>query len=181
MIGGMARSWTATIEQLRQLNQLRRFQQLKQALDRLPTAVPVEHQGEVARWRGKLALLDGDHAGALSYLVEAQRLQSGDPTGLGLLGSVFIRRQQWLDAQRVLELAVSLAPDVSGLRIALAQANLAMGAPAMALWNHCRIRLRGRCGRCGSRRQWRRPRISPLQWRPLPRHFSSTVACRSGS
>ena len=51
MIRVMACSWTATIEQLRQLNELRRFQQLKEALDGLPSTIPVEYQANLPHKR----------------------------------------------------------------------------------------------------------------------------------
>ena len=133
MITPMQQAWSATIEQLAELDRRQAFAELRQALQQLPGKGPVEHQPAIAHWRGKATLLEGRVEEALPHLALAAQLAPQQSANFYLLGVAFVRQQQWLDARAALTRALQLQPDWAAARLELATVLLALAEPQQAL------------------------------------------------
>ena len=133
MIAAMREPWSATIEQLAELDRRQDFAGLTQALQQLPADLPADHRPAVAHWRGKTALLEGRLADALPELVLAAQLNPQFAANHYLLGAALVRQQQWLDARSALTTALQLQPALDAARLELAAVLLALGDPQQAL------------------------------------------------
>ena len=133
MITPMQQAWSATIEQLAELDRRQAFAELRRVLQQLPGKVPVGHQPAIAHWRGKATLLEGRVEEALPHLALAAQLAPQRSANFYLLGVAFVRQQQWLDARAALTRALQLQPDWAAARLELATVLLALAEPQQAL------------------------------------------------
>ena len=132
MITVMQQSWSATIEQLAELDRRQDFAALGQALQQLPADLPADHRPAIAHWRGKTALLEGRLADALPELALAAQLNPQFAANHYLLGAGLVRQKQWLDARAALTRALQLQPALEAARLELAAVLLALGDPQQA-------------------------------------------------
>ena len=133
MITAMQQPWSATIDQLAELDRRQDFAGLGQALQQLPADPPVDQRSAIAHWRGKTALLEGRLEDALSQLALAAQLDPQRAANHYLLGAALVRQQQWLDARAALTRALQLQPALDAARLELATVLLALGDPQQVL------------------------------------------------
>ena len=133
MIAAMQQSWSATIEQLAELDRRQDFAALGQALQQLPVDLPEDHRAAITHWRGKAALMDGKLAEAVPELAVAAQLDPQRAANHYLLGAALVRQQQWLDARAALTRALQLQPALEAARLELATVLLALAEPQQAL------------------------------------------------
>ena len=98
MITAMQQPWSATIDQLAELDRRQDFAGLGQALQQLPADPPVDQRSAIAHWRGKTALLEGRLEDALLQLALAAKLDPQRAANHYVLGAALVRQQHWLDA-----------------------------------------------------------------------------------
>ena len=133
MITAMQQPWSATIDQLAELDRRQDFAGLGQALQQLPADPPVDQRSAIAHWRGKTALLEGRLEDALSQLTLAAQLDPQRAANHYLLGAALVRQQHWLDARAALTRALQLQPALAAARLELATVLLALGDPQQVL------------------------------------------------
>ncbi|QNJ13179.1 putative alpha-glycosyltransferase/ family 4 [Synechococcus sp. A18-46.1] len=133
MIAAMQQSWSATIEQLAELDRRQDFAALGQALQQLPADCPDDHRAAITHWRGKAALMVGKLEEALPELAVAAQLDPQRAANHYLLGAALVRQQQWLDARAALTRALQLQPALGAARLELATVLLALAEPQQAL------------------------------------------------
>ena len=133
MIAAMQHRWSATIEQLAELDRRKAFAALRPALQQLPTVFPEDHRAAITHWRGKAALMVGNLEEALPELAVAAQLDSQRAANHYLLGAGLVRQRQWLDARAALTRALKLQPALESARLELATVLLALAEPQQAL------------------------------------------------
>jgi len=133
MIAAMQQSWSATIEQLAELDRRQDFAALGQVLQQLPSDCPDDHRAAITHWRGKAALMVGKLEEALPELAVAAQLDPQRAANHYLLGAALVRQQQWLDARAALTRALQLQPALEAARLELATVLLALAEPQQAL------------------------------------------------
>ena len=129
----MQQPWSATIEQLAELDRRQDFAALGQALQQLPADLPDAYRATITHWRGKAALMNGKLAEALPELAVAAQLDPQRAANHYLLGAALVRQQQWLDARVALNQALQLQPALDAARLELATVLLALAEPQQAL------------------------------------------------
>ena len=124
--------WPVQLAALADLDRAGRFEELEQALARLPGDGPAAAAGDLAYWRGKVQVVAGRFALALAPLALAVRLQPTRAHAQYLLGVALAREELRCDAVQLLQRALALQPDLSAAALELGQLWLALGNPQAA-------------------------------------------------
>ena len=90
--------WPVQLAALADLDRAGRFEELEQALARLPGDGPAAAAGDLAYWRGKVQVVAGRFALALAPLALAVRLQPTRAHAQYLLGVALAREELRCDA-----------------------------------------------------------------------------------